>query len=145
MSNLLCNALQRLTAIGLFALLTCNLANAAPSHSMKGPRPVIWSDFLGMNAQLPWFPENTYRQQISKLKELNLHWVRLGLHWDRLEPSPGQWQLHELDRLMQVMSDEQLKPLVYLVGSAPFASSAPNGVSNADQYQIGRASWRERV
>lgn len=134
MSNLLCNALQRLTAIGLFALLTCNLANAAPSHSMKGPRPVIWSDFLGMNAQLPWFPENTYRQQISKLKELNLRWVRLGLHWDRLEPNPGRWQLHELDRLMQVMSDEQLKPLVYLVGSAPFASSAPNGVSNADQY-----------
>jgi beta-xylosidase len=125
---------KRLATISLVAALTCTSVQAAPSHSMQGPRPVIWSEFLGLNAQLPWFPEHGYRQQISKLKALNLRWVRLGLHWDRLEPSPGQWHLQELDKLMHVMAEEQLKPLVYLVGSAPFATSAPNGVSNADQY-----------
>jgi len=121
---------------GLFSL-SLGLAvstQAAPSNSMKAPRPVVWSDFLGLNVQLQWFPEQTYRQQIAKLKALDLRWIRLGLHWERLEPAPGQWQWTDLDRLMQVIEQEQLKPLVYLVGSAPFATSAPAGVSNPDQY-----------
>jgi polysaccharide biosynthesis protein PslG len=95
---------------------------------------VVWSEFLGLNVQLHWFPESNYRQQIAKLKELNLKWVRLALHWERLEPSPGQWKLDVIDRLIQVMAQEQLKPLVYLVGSASFATSAPAGVDNPDQY-----------
>ncbi|MGP0174060.1 beta-galactosidase [Pseudomonas sp. NCHU5208] len=109
-------------------------AQAAPSYSMKAPRTVAWADFLGLNVQLPWFPEAAYRQQIAKLKELELQWIRMGLHWDRLEPAPGQWQWAEVDRVMQVVEQEQLKPLIYLVGSAPFATSAPSGVSNRDQY-----------
>lgn len=125
---------QRVTVASLIALLACSTLHAAPSHSLQGPRTVVWSEFLGLNAQLHWFQESAYRQQIEKLKALNLKWVRLGLHWERLEPSPGQWQLTEIDRLMQVMADEQLKTLVYLVGSAPFASSAPAGASNPDQY-----------
>lgn len=109
-------------------------AQAGPSYSMKAPRTVAWADFLGLNVQLPWFPEAAYRQQIAKLKELELQWIRMGLHWDRLEPAPGQWQWAEVDRVMQVVEQEQLKPLIYLVGSAPFATSAPSGVSNRDQY-----------
>lgn len=134
MTSLISTCRKHLTLTSLATLLACSSLHAAPSHSMQGPRPVVWSEFLGLNAQLPWFSETAYRQQIGKLKALNLKWVRLGLHWDRLEPSPGQWQLDEIDRLMQVMAAEQLKPLVYLVGSAPFASSAPTGVSNPDQY-----------
>ncbi len=115
-------------------LLSSQLALAAPSHSLKAPRPLVWADFLGLNAQLHWFSESAYRQQIAKLKALNLQWVRLGLHWMLLEPSPGQWRLDELDRLIQVMHEEQLNPLMYLVGSPAFASSAPAGASNVDQY-----------
>lgn len=36
-------------------LLTSQLAQAAPSHSLKAPRPLVWADFLGLNAQLHWF------------------------------------------------------------------------------------------
>lgn len=109
-------------------------AQAAASYSMKAPRSIIWADFLGLNVQLPWFEEAAYRQQIAKLKALNLQWIRMGLHWDRLEPTAGQWQWTAVDRVMQVVEEEQLQPLIYLVGSAPFASSAPSGVSNSDQY-----------
>lgn len=129
-------SLQRSIFSGLIvtALLIGHSAFAAPSYSMKAPRSVTWADFLGLNVQLQWFPERSYRQQIAKLKELDLQWIRLGLHWERMEPSPGQWQWTDFDRLMQVIEEEQLKPLIYMVGSAPFATSAPTGVSNPDQY-----------
>lgn len=130
------SVIRRPLCAGLVTLaaVTSQLAYAAPSYSMKAPRPVVWADFLGLNAQLQWFPESAYRQQIAKLKALDLQWIRLGLHWELMEPSPGQWQLAEFDRLMQVVEEEQLETLLYLVGSAPFATSAPAGVSNPDQY-----------
>lgn len=117
---------------GIF--LTCQVTYAAPSYSMKGPRDVTWADFLGLNVQLQWFPEQSYRYQIAKLKELELQWIRIGLNWDRMEPQAGQWQWTDFDRLMQVVEEEELKPLIYMVGSAPHATSAPTGVSNPDQY-----------
>lgn len=115
-------------------VLTYQATYAAPSHSMKAPRDVIWADFLGLNVQLQWFPEQSYRYQIAKLKELELQWIRIGLNWDRMEPQAGQWQWTDFDQLMQVVEEEELKPLIYMVGSAPHATSAPTGVSNPDQY-----------
>jgi len=130
------HVLEKTAWFGLLvsAVMACQIAHGAPSYSMKAPRSVTWADFLGLNVQLQWFPEQNYRYQIAKLKELDLQWIRLGLHWERMEPRPGQWQWTEFDRLMQVIEQEQLKPLVYMVGSAPFATSAPTGVSNPDQY-----------
>ncbi|OHC25861.1 MAG: beta-xylosidase [Pseudomonadales bacterium RIFCSPLOWO2_12_59_9] len=123
-----------LASLGFLLLMLCVPARAEPALSLKGPRPVVWADFLGVNAQLLWFDEVHYRQQLDLLQALGLSWVRVDLHWDRLEPAPGQWQLTELDRLTAVLAEKKLKSLLYLVGSAPFASSAPSGSSNADQY-----------
>lgn len=130
--NLLHKSLN--TSLVACVVLACQIAYGTPSYSMKAPRSVTWADFLGLNVQLQWFPEQSYRHQIAKLKELDLQWIRLGLHWERMEPRAGQWQWTEFDRLMQVIEEEELKPLVYMVGSAPFATSAPTGVSNPDQY-----------
>lgn len=119
------------------ALLVCVAstgAAAAPSYSMKAPRAVEWSEFLGMNVQFHWFEQDKYRQQMDKLRELNLKWVRLGLNWDTVEPKAGTWRWNVLDPVMQSAEEKGLKSLVYLVGSAPFATSAPAGVSNPDQY-----------
>jgi beta-xylosidase len=117
-----------------FLLMLCGSLSAAPSQSLKAPREVVWADFLGVNAQFLWFDEAQYRQQIQQLQSLGLSWVRVDLHWDRMEPAPGQWQLAPLDRLNEVLAEQKINPLMYLVGSAPFASSAPNGAPNADQY-----------
>lgn len=107
---------------------------AAPSLALTAPREVVWADFLGVNAQFLWFDEAHYRQQVQQLQSLGLNWVRVDLHWDRMEPAPGQWQLAPLDRLNEVLVEKNINSLMYLVGSAPYASSAPNGAPNADQY-----------
>lgn len=118
----------------VFSLLWCGPLSAAPSESLTAPREVVWADFLGVNAHFLWFDEAHYLQQIQQLQALGLNWVRVDLHWDRMEPEPGQWQLGSLDRLSEVLAAQKINSLFYLVGSAPFASSAPNGASNADQY-----------
>lgn len=119
----------------LLVSLCCLLSvQAAPAVTLKAPRPVVWQEFLGVNAHSLWFSESAYRAQLSKWRSLGLRWVRVDLHWDRLEPAPGQWRLAELDRLVSVMQEQSISPLMYLVGSAPFASSAPAGVLNVDQY-----------
>jgi hypothetical protein len=73
----------------LMALICPNL-HAEPSLSLKGPRNVAWSDFLDVNAQLLWFEEVAYHEQLEKMRALGLKWVRSDLHWDRLEPTPAR-------------------------------------------------------
>lgn len=124
----------------LFCLLSTLSIHAAPPTSLTAPRPVVMADFVGLNAQLHWFEPAQYQTQISQLNTLGIQWVRLGLQWDRVEPAPGEWRWDVLDPLMASLAAAGLKPLVYLVGSAPFASSAPAGVSNPDQYPPVNAS-----
>ncbi|ROM49441.1 GH39 family glycosyl hydrolase [Pseudomonas rhodesiae] len=106
----------------------------AESHVLKAGKPVVWKDFLGVNAQFLWFSPERYQKQIDRLKALGLEWVRLDLHWDQLEPVDGQYRVATLDQLVQKLQDNQLKSVFYLVGSAPFATTAPVGAPYQDQY-----------
>lgn len=116
------------------AALICPSLEAEPSLSLQAPRDLVWADFLGVNAQLLWFDEAQYRIQLDRLQDLGLNWVRVDLHWDRLELAPGQWRLTEMDRMAEVLAEKNVQSLLFMVGSASFASSAPAGTSNADQY-----------
>lgn len=97
-------------------------------------RSVIWADFLGVNAQLQWFPADVARMQVERLKALGLSWVRLALHWMLLEPEPGRLQLDATDRMMALVNQAGLHSITYVVGTPRFASSAPAGAPYADKY-----------
>lgn len=97
-------------------------------------KPVVWADFLGLNAQLQWFPADVAQQQVRHLQALGLKWVRLALHWMLLEPEPSQYKLDGTDRMMALVQQAGLRSVVYVVGSPRFASSAPAGAPYADKY-----------
>ena len=97
-------------------------------------KPVVWADFLGVNAQLQWFSPEIAQQQVKHLQALGLSWVRLALHWMLLEPEPGQHKLEGTDRMMALVRQAGLHSIVYVVGSPRFASSAPAGAPYADKY-----------
>ncbi|NCE88048.1 cellulase family glycosylhydrolase [Pseudomonas sp. Q1] len=122
-----------IVALGLSVFLWGRQADAE-SHVLKGNKVLVWKDFLGVNAQFLWFSPTLYQQQIDKLKALGLQWVRLDLHWDQLEPAEGQYQVATLDQLVGNLQTNQLKSVFYLVGSAPFATTAPPGAPYQDQY-----------
>lgn len=106
----------------------------AAARLLRPQRPVRWKDFLGVNAHLLWFTPQQYQQQIAQWKALGLEWLRVDLHWDRLEPEAQQYRLAELDALVQTLQVQKQKSVFYLVGSAPFATNAPRFSRSPDQY-----------
>ena len=101
---------------------------------LKGRQTVAWQDFLGVNAQFQYFAPDIYRQQMERLDALGLKWVRLTIHWPIIEPVRDQYRLTELDGAMAAIAAHGYKTLAYMVGSAPFASTAPADVPSRDQY-----------
>ncbi|WP_256549203.1 beta-galactosidase, partial [Pseudomonas sp. 34 E 7] len=125
--------LALVAVLGLTAFIWGRPADAE-NHVLKGNKVVVWKDFLGVNAQFLWFSPERYQLQIDRLKDLGLEWVRLDLHWDQLEPVAEQYQVATLDQLVNKLKDNQLKSVFYLVGSAPFITTAPAGAPYQDQY-----------
>lgn len=105
-----------------------------PALALQPMRAVVWQDFLGVNAQLQWFPPDVARLQVERLKALGLNWVRLALHWMLIEPEAGKWQLDATDRMMSLVKQAGLHSLTYVVGTPRFASSAPAGAAYSDKY-----------
>jgi len=120
-------------AIGSVVLLS-QKADAEPVN-LAPERTVVWKDFLGVNAHLLWFTPEQYRKQISQYQKLGLDWMRIDLHWDRMEPREQDYQLDTLDALDKTLSAENIRSVFYLVGSAPFATTAPKGAPFQDQYR----------
>ena len=78
-------------------------------------KPVVWADFLGVNAQLQWFAPDIAQQQVKHLQALGLSWVRLALHWMLLEPEEGKYELKDIDQAMlekTALSDEKIRGLL---------------------------------
>lgn len=105
-----------------------------PQGLPQATRDIIWADFLGVNTPLLFYPRAQYQQQLQMLQRLGLRRVRVDLHWDVIEPTPGKFRFDLLDPLFSDLRQGGFEPLVYLVGSAPFATSAPADVPFRDQY-----------
>lgn len=127
--------LSGLLIIGiLFGVAILVSRNAeADVTSLKPSRSVVWKDFLGVNAQFHFFPEATYRKQMERLRELDLQWVRIAMHWAILEPQQGRYY-PPFDAATKVMAEEKLKAVGFLAGSAPFATSAPRSSPYQDSF-----------
>ena len=120
-----------LRAAAALAAAPC-LARGAPAEraeplALQPVRPIVWREFLGVNAQFQWFPDPVARKQVERLKALGLQWVRLGLHWMLIEPEQGRFQFESTDRMMRLVRDAGLRNVTYLVGSPRYASSVPRG------------------
>ncbi|STQ90423.1 GH39 family glycosyl hydrolase [Iodobacter fluviatilis] len=117
-------------------LFTALLAGTALGAETKlvASKPLVWRDFLGVNAHFLWFSPQQAAQQMDRLRDLGLEWTRVDLHWDRHEAKENEYLFKPIDHVVDALKEKQLKSVFYLVGSAPFASSAPASASNKDQY-----------
>lgn len=117
-----------------FFLLFIPFFSQAQGIELDGKKEIIWRDFLGVNAHFLWFTPAQYAQQISLLQDLGIEWTRVDLHWDRHELAQGDYRLTELDLLVSTLEQEKIKSVMYLVGSAAHATSAPKHSATPDQY-----------
>ncbi|MEN5089809.1 cellulase family glycosylhydrolase [Pseudomonas protegens] len=118
----------------LLLVLACLAWPALADNNLRAPRPVVWKDFLGVNAQFQYFSPSVYQKQMDRLDALGLNWVRLSIHWAMIEPSENDLQLNALDGAMTAMQSRHYNILAYMVGSAPFAANIPPGAAPSDQY-----------
>lgn len=126
-------ALLVLLLIGSALLLTSRSAEAEVTE-LRAPRSVVWKDYLGVNAQFHFFSPQVQEKQMQAINDLGLEWVRIAMHWAILEPQKGQFNLAAFDGASASMKRHGLKPVGFLAGSAPFATSAPPGDEHPDQY-----------
>lgn len=80
----------------LLATLAVLAWPALADNTLRGPRPVVWKDFLGVNAQFQYFAPSVYQKQMDRLDALGLNWVRLSIHWAMIEPVENSLQLDSL-------------------------------------------------
>lgn len=118
----------------LLLVLACLSWPAVADNTLRGTHPVVWKDFLGVNAQFQYFSPSVSQKQMDRLDALGLTWVRLAIHWAMIEPTENDLQLDTLDSAMSAMQGRQYSILAYLVGSAPFAAAVPAGAAPSDQY-----------
>ena len=67
--------------------------------------------------------------RVRAIKRLGLSVVRVTLHWDDTEPSPGRYDWRRADRLLGALHRQGLAPVVTLWGTPDWASA--NGLPNA--------------
>lgn len=123
--------IKRALLIG--ALSLCS-ADVLAETILRANREVNWQDYLGINVQFDAFAPDIYQKQMTRLDQLGLSWIRWKLEWANLEPVKGEYNLARLDAAMGAATSHHYSMLAYLSGSAVFASSAPAGASNSDQY-----------
>lgn len=114
--------------------LSVMAASAAAETRLMAEKPLVWRDFLGVNAHFLWFTPPQAAAQMERLRSLGLEWTRVDLHWDRHESTENNFNYKPIDSVVDALKARQLKSVFYLVGSAPFASSAPALAGNKDQY-----------
>ena len=129
----------------LLLLLSCAFSAAVPAEQTRltAARPVVWRDFLGVNAHFLWFTPAQYQGQIQQLKALGLEWVRVDLHWDRHEPKENQFVFAPLDQLVDTLKARQLKSVFYLVGSAPSPAARCRCSAPATSFRQGQQGVRQ--
>jgi beta-xylosidase len=117
-----------LSGVAAAILLVTPPARASdPALFVAPARKIVMSEFLGLNTPFLFFPPFAYQRQIAAERALGLKWARLDLHWAVIEKMQGVPDLAVVDDVLKSMKDGGLEPLVYVVGTPPFASSAPPG------------------
>lgn len=66
------------------------------------------------------WPENTWKPDAQRMKDIGLHWVRVAeFAWSRLEPKDGKLNFDWLDRSVDILGDAGLKVVMCTPTATP--------------------------
>ena len=100
---------------GLVTLMLCSMGVFAPSAVAADPGP----DLLGID-MAKWMNDDLNRS-LSPVEQLKAKWVRCGIAWKQIEPSPGKYDWEHLDRVVNQTKQHNLHLLVTLRAFNPWA------------------------
>ena len=99
---------------GLVTLLGCMGVFAQSAVAADSGR-----DLLGID-MAKWMNDDL-NHSLSLVEELKATWVRCGIAWEQIEPSPGEYDWEHLDRVVNQTRQHHLRLLVTLRAFNPWA------------------------
>lgn len=120
--------MKPLAAVLVFVAAVALSAAAAAEPPRCSSRPVA----IGVNA---------HGADSDRVRAAQLGWVRITIRWSAINPSPGEWQLAELDRDVAAARAHGLEVLAILSHTPEWAGGGPHGTVPPADLEL----WRELV
>jgi aryl-phospho-beta-D-glucosidase BglC (GH1 family) len=99
------------------------LSVASPSRAAAAFEPGVVTD-------LTWGINDTQKQKtVAAMNDAGVRWTRLGLGWNKVEPSKGSYSsynLADIDRAIQLAHDAGVKIILNVVQAPQWASGSTN-------------------
>lgn len=149
MRRVLIFALTVLLSLGSFAVLAMSFQTRA--ESLYGVVDPVYAENLpyraplfGVNADLTRYPgDRELAEQLQRMQEAGVTWVRQFVYWDRVEAVRGQFNWGSYDKIVEALSaHDGLKLVAVLMNTPVWArdTEAPNDPTSppADPADFGR-------
>lgn len=80
---------------------------------------------LGVNVELTQYDDARLRQQLRRMQQAHITWLRQSVRWDDLEPLPGDYRWDTWDRIATAVAEfPRLRLVAVLVNSPQWARAA---------------------
>lgn len=93
------------------------LNRTLPRTDGKGAQP----PFAGVNVEIDAYPAESAADRLATLRAAGFGWVRQSIEWRTIEAEPGRFDWHEADRIIGLVTDAGLEPVVVLCGAPDWA------------------------
>lgn len=148
---------HRAWRVTLLAVLTSALAVAAIGwlkvdgfERVEQPMPEAAHDrcrSLGVAGPMEWegMSPQDFRFMVAEMDTMGAEWIRLGVIWRDIEPSPGVYRWEALDERLNIALDAGLRPLLLIHTTPAWVTGFGTvGSGAAEQYAQFAAEVAER-
>lgn len=149
--------LPRAWCVTLLAVLACALAvmvigwvGVDDFERVEKPMPEAAHDrchSLGVAGPMDWenMTPDDFRFMVAEMDTMGAEWIRLGVIWRDIEPSPGTFRWEGLDERLNIALDAGLRPLLLIHTTPAWVSGFGTvGSGAAQQYAQFAAQVAER-
>jgi polysaccharide biosynthesis protein PslG len=102
-------------------------AGKARTRATARPPAVSVADRVGVSSHFFWLGRGDAVSRMGQLRAAGVRWLRDDFNWDRIQPTPGQFDWARTDNLMAAASETGMQVLGVLTYSPAWASSDPTG------------------
>lgn len=74
---------------------------------------------FGVNAELTAYDDSELAQQLERMQQADITWVRQYVYWDQIEPTSGEFAWDALDRVVAAAAEQPKLRLILVIQNSP--------------------------
>ncbi len=123
-------------------MISFSVVSLQPSYSAELDSRDSKSPF-GVLEFLPWdhewnghhYSPEKVEKAVALMKEAGIGWIRMDFLWDDVEPSEDQWKFEKYDRIVELLSKNEIKILGLLNYNATWSGQDWNSPPNLNRFK----------